>query len=87
MQIIDDLRQASSALLLSGLVLSLTACSARPRIGPPGTINQQRIDAVLHDPFPDNRAGPEIMGGRPLGYQRPLSESESAQTIPYPYVQ
>ncbi len=58
-------------------------CSARPWWGPPGTINQQRNNAALHDPFPDNTAGPEIVGGRPLGYDRPRTESRSAHENPY----
>ena len=54
-----------------------------PGPGPQGTVYQQRNDAVLHDPFPDNVAGPEIKGARPWGYEMPLSEPTNIQSSPF----
>jgi hypothetical protein len=34
----------------------------------------QRADAVVFDPYPLDDVGPPIVGGRPLGYQRPVPE-------------
>lgn len=40
----------------------------------PGTIQQQRIRATVHDPYPDPDMAPEVIGGRPRDYQQPLPE-------------
>ena len=40
----------------------------------PGTIEQQRLRATIHDPYPDPNAGPEVVGGRPREYANPLPE-------------
>ena len=67
----------NNQLFCAGLVaiaLAITGCY------PAGTVYQQRSDAVIYDPFPDNSIGPEIVGGRPLGYQKPLSEPTKIQT-------
>jgi hypothetical protein len=45
----------------------------------PGWAQQQRNDAVAHDPYPLDDVGPEIVGGRPREYQRPLNEVERAR--------
>ena len=41
---------------------------------PPGTMQQQRLGATYHDPYTDQDAGPEVVGGRPRDYQKPLAE-------------
>ena len=69
--------------LMVAAIVVLTGCSARPWWGPPGTIYQQRNNAVLHDPFPDNQAGPEIVGGRPMGFEQPWTEARNSQSSPY----
>ena len=43
--------------------------------GPPGPIYKQQSKAVLHGPYPNTDAAPEIVGGRPRGYQQPLPEA------------
>ena len=48
----------------------------RLRTGPPGTINEQRNRATIHDPFPETEVGPEVVGGRPREFDRPLPEAE-----------
>jgi hypothetical protein len=47
-----------------------------PDLYHPGTASYQRAVAERYDPYPSPDAGPEIVGGRPLGYQRPLTETE-----------
>jgi hypothetical protein len=46
---------------------------------PPGTIQQQRLNASVHDPYVDNEAGPEVVGGRPRDYQKPWSEADRSR--------
>lgn len=41
----------------------------------PGTIEQQRLRATIHDPYPDPNLGPEVVGGRPRDYANPLPEA------------
>ena len=35
--------------------------------------------AIQHDPYPLDDVGPEIVGGRPLAYQRPVHEVDRAR--------
>lgn len=42
----------------------------------PGTMAQQQQRATVFDPFADNNAGPEIVGGRPRDYQKPYTETQ-----------
>jgi hypothetical protein len=68
--------------IVSSLMVVMTAvgCNlAGPNFGPQGTFEYQRGQAVLHDPFPNNDAGPAVVGGRPRGYDRPLAEAENNQ--------
>jgi hypothetical protein len=45
-----------------------------PSLFHPGNASTQRYNAVVHDPYPLNDAGPDVVGGRPLGYQNPVPE-------------
>jgi hypothetical protein len=46
-----------------------------PRFGyPPGSVEAQRGEASLHDPYPDPEAGPPVVGGRPREFQKPSAE-------------
>ena len=47
--------------------------------GTPGPIYEQQSKAVLHDPYPNTDAAPEIVGGRPRGYQQPLPEAVNSR--------
>jgi len=58
---------AASAVLLAG-------CAGHPRLAHPGTIEQQRLRATIHDPYPDPDLGPNFDGGRPREYLNPLPE-------------
>ena len=42
-------------------------------------MQQQRLNASVHDPYADNDAGPEIVGGRPRDYQKPWSEADRSR--------
>ncbi|HMO13458.1 MAG TPA: hypothetical protein PKD64_02420 [Pirellulaceae bacterium] len=78
--------KSSSSLLVVICILLVpvtSGCGIRPWFGPPGTVNQQRNNAALYDPFPDNSAGPAIVGGRPLGYDTPRVNQRTAQENPY----
>ncbi|MCA9155006.1 MAG: hypothetical protein R3C99_03735 [Pirellulaceae bacterium] len=57
------------------LSLSITGCGIGPFSRPPGTAQQQRYSATLHDPYPDNDLGPEVVGGRPRDFQQPRAEA------------
>ena len=65
-------------ILLVASVLMVTAavgCGyARPLLPPGGTVQQQRYNASVHDPYTDNDLGPEVVGGRPRDFQKPFAE-------------
>ncbi len=57
----------------------LAGCNAsRPRWLHPGPTSYQQQRAVLFDPYADNDLGPEVVGNRPPGFQKPRSEPEKA---------
>lgn len=41
---------------------------------PPGSLQQQRLSATVHDPYPDSDAGPDVVGGRPREFAKPNAE-------------
>jgi hypothetical protein len=61
----------------------LCGCIQGPNFGSQGSIGMQRNNAVLHDPFPSQELGPEIVGGRPLGFEQPWSQARSNQDSPF----
>jgi hypothetical protein len=71
----DNIVKQSLALGCALLLLSSIGCGySRPLLRGPGTMQQQQYEASLHDPYPDNQAGPPVVGGRPLEFQAPLAE-------------
>jgi hypothetical protein len=68
-------RTLSFSLLILGC-LSLAGCGLyHPPLLQPGTIQQQRLRATIHDPYPDPDLGPKDGGSaRPRDYQEPLPE-------------
>jgi hypothetical protein len=40
-----------------------------------GSVDRQKARAVYFDPYPLNDIGPEVVGGRPRGFQSPLPEA------------
>jgi hypothetical protein len=45
----------------------------------PGDARHQRSIAIAHDPYPLDDVGPEIVGGRPPGFEKSLPEIERAR--------
>ncbi|MCA9259815.1 MAG: hypothetical protein KDA61_11475 [Planctomycetales bacterium] len=55
-----------------------------PHLNHPGPAPYQRGNAIEFDPYPQNDVGPEIVGGRPREYDKPLDEVRRArQHDPY----
>ena len=76
------------AALLAWLI-SLCGCNSSirwPDLWHPGPAGYQRHNALYHDPYPVDDMGPEIVGGRPRSYQRPIPEAERAQPLAPPPV-
>ena len=64
------------------LLVPLTACSSavkKPSFLHPGPASFQRNNAEQFDPFPLNDLGPEIVGGRPREFQKPIDEVRRAR--------
>jgi len=62
-------------LMLLGVCLAAGCSLYHPPILHPGNINQQRLRATIHDPYPDPDLGPNDGGSaRPRDYQEPLPE-------------
>jgi hypothetical protein len=73
-------RSVTSNVVLALTLLIVSGCYSPyiryPNFTHPGTAAEQRADAERFDPYPDPEAGPEVVGGRPPGFQRPLTETE-----------
>ncbi|RPH84563.1 MAG: membrane or secreted protein [Planctomycetaceae bacterium] len=62
-------------LLCALSLVASTGCGReRPNIMHPGDLQSQRFNAIAHDPYTDQDAGPEVVGGRPREFQKPLAE-------------
>lgn len=62
-------------LVAASLFIGLAGCrSMWPKLFSPGTIESQRSSAAIHDPYPDNQAGPKVVGGRPQFYEKQQAE-------------
>jgi len=66
--------------VLAAVVFSGCAVSG-PRLFQPGSQDQQRSNATIHDPYPDQDAGPEIVGGRPREFSKPRSEPTRSPAV------
>jgi hypothetical protein len=67
-------------LVVACVLLGLGGCRGYSSpFAPPGTMQQQRLNASVYDPYADNDAGPEIVGGRPRDYQKPWSEADRSR--------
>ena len=57
------------------LLCAATGCAGRHvNWHAPGTIEQQRLRATIHDPYAAPDIAPEIDGGRPRDYIEPLPQ-------------
>ena len=73
----EDLRRTTIAAVL---LVALSGCNVeRPRLFGPGSAPVQQKRAERFDPYPDNNIGPEVVGGRPRDYQKPLPETDRAR--------
>lgn len=76
------------AVALAAATLCQSGCAGNPRLFGrprwfnPGTIAAQRYRAIQHDPYVDNEMGPEVVGGRPRSFVRPLPEPVKNQPLP-----
>lgn len=62
-------------------IILLAGCQMRPQgsWAHPGPHEVQRSRAMLHDPYPDTMAGPEMTGVRPHDFQLPTPEAVKNQ--------
>lgn len=69
------------------MVLLLGVCGCRnlapPSFSRPGPAQSQQSRAQRFDPYPENDPGPEIVGARPRGYERPPAEVHRARWAPW----
>lgn len=62
------------------MLAAFSGCHASwPQIFSPGTVQQQRVRATIHDPYADNTAGPPI--DRPRDFDRPPSDPVRSQSL------
>jgi hypothetical protein len=75
----QSVRRFFSACAVIALALSQSGCYLRPNWGSPGTIGAQAPVARTSILIPTTDLGPPVVSGRPLGFERPLSEPEQNQ--------
>ena len=78
------LRMTNRYFVLLTVLLLAVVCGcrgSRPFARPPGTIQQQRLNGTVHDPYADPDAGPNTEGFRPRDYQKPWSEAQRTQSL------
>lgn len=59
------------------LLISLAGCASRPGWGfswGQGTRERQASRAAIHDPYPLDDLGPQVVGGRPREFANPQPE-------------
>jgi hypothetical protein len=76
-------------MLIFVLTIGSTGCTPEahrrirfPNFSNPGPAASQRAAAIYNDPYPLNDIGPEVVGGRPLGFTQPLVEVDRARLAP-----
>ena len=72
-------RLAMTAAILLLVATSFGCRSGRSLLEPPGSVEKQRFQSTVFDPYADNDIGPEIVGGRPRDFQKPLSEPDRSR--------
>lgn len=76
------LQKTQMLLAMTLLLMPLTACSSTitvPTLLHPGPAKFQQNNAMHFDPYPLNDLGPEIVGGRPREFQKPIDETRRAR--------
>jgi len=62
------------------LLAALCGCRSDGRLfAPAGTVQKQRFNATVFDPYADSELGPEVVGSRPKDYQKPLTDSDKSR--------
>ena len=61
---------------------SFAGCRGHNFFAPPGPLNQQQANAVIHDPYPENDIAPYEAASRPPSYQEPLPEPVRNRIVP-----
>ncbi len=67
------------------LLVMFAGCANRRSWGFPGgqgTVERQKARATIHDPYPLNDIGPEVVGGRPREFFNPQAEAVRNQPLP-----
>ena len=69
--------------ILTLLSFTLSGCGwiQPPRIVGPGPVAYQQHWATRFDPYPDDTYAPEVVGGRPRGFQFPVTKPEPARPL------
>lgn len=68
-------QQVAKSVIAVTVMMGLAGCQSlanRGWIAPPGPMNYQQANAVVHDPFPQADIGPDDNSMRPPDYQNPL---------------
>ncbi len=85
----SKLTRSLGALTAAMMLTFITGCANRPHAwgfpGGQGTIERQKARAAVHDPYPLNDIGPEVVGGRPREFYNPQAEvvrQRNVETLP-----
>ena len=65
------MRGIVSRIVLSATLSACSGCLSVPNLAHPGTEERQQARAQVFEPYPENDAGPPVVGGRPREYQDP----------------
>jgi hypothetical protein len=78
--------QAKCSFVVLSILPAIAGCTAEihryvrfPDFMSPGWAQQQRAEAIEHDPYTLNDIGPEVVGGRPREYMQPVPEVARAR--------
>lgn len=74
-------RHASLALAAAFMAVGCGPQVRKPNLFDPGNAATQQYNAIFHDPYPLPDVAPEIVGGRPQGYQQPVPEVARARGL------
>lgn len=77
-------RAALAGCFVATLLVGCNGTVRKPSFLNPGNTSTQRYNAIVHDPYPLDDVGPEIVGGRPREYQDPVPEVRRSQSFAPP---
>jgi hypothetical protein len=77
-----DVRMRWKLATVAVVTLLLTGCRSDGRWLPPaGSAEKQRFNSTVFDPYTDNEIAPEVVGGRPKDFQKPLLDSDRSRLL------